>query len=259
MLTKQLQCEKMQVEIYDTRLAMGRAAAEAISAEIKRMIAREGKAAIILASAPSQNEFLQALREDTTIAWERITAFHLDEYVGVSDSHPTSFRRFVKDRLLNHVPIKAFHGLEGQADDLGAECKRYAALLEQEKPGLAILGIGENGHLAFINPPFCDFNDPANVRTVELDQACRQQQVNDGGVARLEDVPKTALSMTIPYLLSVPRAVAIVPGPAKRFAIKAVIDGPVATACPASILRQHPNATLYIDKESAALLKNFAG
>ena len=133
-----------------------------------------------------------------------------------------------------------------------AECARYTALLQRDRPGLALLGIGENGHLAFIDPPVCDFSDPATVRVVELDEVCRNQQVRDGSFASLGEVPRTALSLTIPFLLGVPAAVAIVPGPSKRGAIQAALDGPVTRACPASILRRHPAATLFLDEESAA-------
>jgi glucosamine-6-phosphate deaminase len=215
-------------------------------------VARDGRAAAIFASAPSQNEFLAALREDTRVPWDKITAFHLDEYIGVSPRHPASFRRFLTDRLFDHVPVRAFHGLDGEAADPGAECERYAALLRDEKPALAILGIGENGHLAFIDPPVCDFAEPRDVRVTDLDEPCRMQQVHEGAFATLADVPRTALSLTIPYLMRVPRAVAIVPGPAKRAAIKAALEGPVTCACPASILRRHPDATLYLDEASAA-------
>ena len=150
------------------------------------------------------------------------------------------------------MPVGAFHGLDGQAPDLAAECARYTALLPRAVPGLAILGIGENGHLAFIDPPVCDFFEPATVRVVELDAVCRNQQVHDGSFASLGEVPRTALSLTIPFLLSVPRAVAIVPGPAKRGAIQAALDGPVTRVCPASILRRHPAATLFLDEDSAS-------
>jgi glucosamine-6-phosphate deaminase len=207
---------------------------------------------VIFASAPSQNELLAALRADSAIDWRRVTAFHLDEYVGIGSSHPASFRRFLRDRLFDHVPVAAFHGLDGEAPDLAAECARYSALLARERPALAILGIGENGHLAFIDPPVCDFGEPADVRVVELDEACRSQQVHDGSFSHLEDVPRTALSLSIPFLLRVPRAVAVVPGPAKRAAVRRALEGPVTTACPASVLRRHPHATLFLDGDSAA-------
>jgi len=231
---------------------MGLAAARAVAEAIRGLLARDGRAAVIFASAPSQNEFLAALREEPGIDWPKLTAFHLDEYVGIAPDHPASFRRFLVDRLFSHVRVAAFHGLDGQAKDLPAECARYAALLQGARPALAILGIGENGHLAFIDPPVCDFSERADVRVVELDEPCRRQQVNDGCFPSLADVPRTALSLTVPLLMRVPRAVAIVPGPAKRAAIAAAVLGGVTTACPASILRRHPDATLFLDDDSAA-------
>jgi glucosamine-6-phosphate deaminase len=209
---------------------------------------------VIFASAPSQNEFLAALREDASIPWGKVVAFHLDEYVGIGPRHPASFRRFLTDRLFDHVRVQAFHGLDGEAADQAGECARYAALLQRERPRLSILGIGENGHLAFIDPAVCDFAEKVDVRVVELDEPCRRQQVHDGSFPRIEDVPRTAFSLTIPFLLGVPRAVAIVPGPAKQAAIQAALDGPVSTACPASILRRHANATLFLDEASAAMV-----
>lgn len=248
---RQLERGRLTVQVYPSRAEMGRAAAVVVAAELKRLVARDGGGAAVFASAPSQNEMLAALRADASIPWPRITAFHLDEYVGLGADHPASFRRFLKERLFDHVRVRAFHGLDGQAPDLAGECGRYAALLRQAAPGLAVLGVGENGHLAFIDPP-ADFADPSDVRVVELDGACRNQQVHDGAFARIEDVPRTALSLTVPYLMSVPRAVAVVPGPAKRAAVRAALDGPLTAACPASILRRHPDATLFLDEDSAA-------
>jgi glucosamine-6-phosphate deaminase len=245
-------CGRLAVQVHPTRAALGAAAAQAVSAHIRSAIDRESRVAVIFASAPSQNELLAALREDPSIDWGKVTAFHLDEYVGIGPSHPASFRRFLQDRLFDHVPVRAFHGLQGEAPDLLAECARYTALMAREGPALAIVGIGENGHLAFIDPPVCDFAERKDVRVVELDEVCRNQQVHDGSFPSLEDVPRTALSLSIPFLLRVPRAVAVVPGPAKRAAIHAALEGPVTTACPASVLRRHPDATLYLDVDSAA-------
>jgi glucosamine-6-phosphate deaminase len=246
------------VEVHLDRLAMGRAAARSIAAGLRRLVDSEGRAAAVFASAPSQNEFLTALRETPDVPWERITAFHLDEYVGLDADHPASFRRFLQERLFDHVRPAAFHGLDGQAADLAAECRRYERLLREQRPGIAVLGIGENGHLAFIDPPVCDFADAATVRQVELDAVCRQQQVHDGAFAAIEAVPRTALSLTVPFLMGVARLAAIVPGPAKRGAVQAALDGPLTTACPASILRRHPNATLYLDPGSAGGLQRGA-
>ena len=259
MTVQHLAFDRLAVEVHTSRANLGLAAGEMVSRLLREEVARNGRAAVVFASAPSQNEFLAALREDTRIEWPRITAFHLDEYVGISDSHPASFRRFLRDRLFDHVRVHAFHGLDGQATDLNAECARYGALLEAEQPFLAVLGIGENAHLAFIDPPVCDFADPLDVRVVELDAVCRKQQVNDGAFSRIEEVPRNALSLTIPRLMRVPRAVAIVPGPAKRSAVRAALQGPIIPSCPASILRRHPSATLFLDVESAALLDAVGG
>lgn len=247
---------RLAVEVHPDRPTMGRAAAAVVSAHLRREVERQGQVAAIFASAPSQNEFLSALRADAAIPWDRVTAFHLDEYIGVEATHPASFRRFLVDRLFAHVPVRAFHGLAGEAPDAEAECRRYAALLREARPTLAILGIGENGHLAFVDPPMCDFFEPKDVRVVELDEPCRHQQVHDGSFATLEAVPRRALSLTIPFLLRVPRAVAIVPGPAKRAAIAAALDGPVTCARPASVLRRHPDAWLFLDTASAAGLRS---
>ena len=247
-----LTCARLRVEVFPSRPMMGLAAARTVAEAIRSLLAREGRAAVIFASAPSQNEFLAALRQEPGIEWSKLTAFHLDEYVGIGPEHPASFRRFLVERLFSHVKVAAFHGLDGEAPDPAAECARYAELLRQEAPALAILGIGENGHLAFIDPPVCDFAEPLDVRVVELDEPCRVQQVNDGGFPSLAQVPRTALSLTIPFLLRVPRAVAIVPGPAKRTAITAALRGPVTKACPASVLRRHRDAILFLDEDSAA-------
>lgn len=253
-LIDSFRADKLNVYVYDTRSSMGRAAASAVAAEIRGLIEARGRAVGIFASAPSQNEFLAALVEAPGIDWLRVVAFHLDEYLGMDLRAPQSFRRFLIDRLISKVPISEFHGLRGEAADGSAESKRYSELLADNPPDFAVLGIGENGHLAFIDPPFCDFNDPQSVKIVELDDVCRTQQVNDGAFEKIEDVPRYALSLTIPTIMTRSRLFAIVPGPAKRNAIRSTIEDPVATTCPASILRRHHNAHLFIDRESAALL-----
>jgi glucosamine-6-phosphate deaminase len=253
-IVKSFRADKLSVYVYDSRLRMGNAAAAVIASEIRRLIVARGRAVVIFASAPSQNEFLAALVEAPGIDWSRVVGFHLDEYLGMDEHAPQSFRRFLIDRLVNKVPLGEFHGLRGESDDGDAESARYAQLLAANPPDFAVLGIGENGHLAFIDPPFCDFNDPQAAKVVELDQACRAQQVNDGAFAAIDDVPRHALSLTIPTIMALPKLFAIVPGPAKRQAIKSAIEGPVETACPASILRLHSDAHLFIDSDSASLL-----
>ena len=243
---------RLDVSVHADRAGMGKAAARMIAARVREAVERNGRAAVIFASAPSQDELLAALRADPDLPWDRLTAFHLDEYLGLSARHPASFRRFLRERLFDHVPVRAFHGLDGEAKDPELECARYAALLRAEAPALAILGVGENGHLAFIDPPECDFADSRDVRVVTLDEACRTQQVHDGAFARVEDVPRTALSLTIPFLMRIPEVVVVVPGPKKRAAVRAALDGPLTCACPASILRRHPRGTLFLDEASAA-------
>jgi glucosamine-6-phosphate deaminase len=255
-LIDRFRADQLNVYVYDSRPEMGAAAASVIGAEIRSLIERRDRAVGIFASAPSQNEFLAALAQAPEIDWSRVIGFHLDEYLGMDDQAPQSFRRFLIDRLVSKVPMREFHGLQGEHEDGAAESKRYGALLAANPPDFAVLGIGENGHLAFIDPPFCDFNDPQAVKVVELDEICRAQQVNDGAFATLDDVPRRALSLTIPTVMARPRLFAIAPGPAKRQAIKSAVEGPIATTCPASILRQHPDAHLFIDRESASLLSN---
>ena len=254
MLTRSFTCERLQVLTYSGRNEAGEAGAEAAAAIIRDAIANRGKANIVLASAVSQDPFLAALRVHPGVAWNRVSVFHLDEYAGMSADHPASFRRFQRERVVDRLPLAAFHPLAGDAPDLAAECRRYASLLRDAEPCMVALGIGENGHLAFIDPPLCDFNDPQDVRTVELDDVCRMQQVHDGAFERIEDVPKRALSLTVPFFLRVPRALVFVNGPHKAAAVKAALEGPVAESCPASALRRHPAATLYLDPSAASLL-----
>ncbi len=253
-LIDSFRADQLNVYVYESRPSKGAAAAAVVAGEIRGLIEARGRAIGIFASAPSQNEFLTALVETPGIDWSRVVAFHLDEYLGMDQHAPQSFRRFLIDRLVDKVPLGEFHGLRGEADDGASEARRYAELLAANPPDFAVLGIGENGHLAFIDPPFCNFEDPEAVKVVELDEVCRRQQVNDGAFATLDEVPGDALSLTIPTLMARPKLFAIAPGPAKRQAIKSAVEGPIATTCPASILRRHPDAHLFIDSESAELL-----
>jgi glucosamine-6-phosphate deaminase len=252
---RQFRRDQLGIEIHESRAAAGEASATAAAEELRAMLSKRGEASVVFASARSQDEFLACLRTQPDIDWKRVTVFHLDEYVGLPASHPASFRYYLRDRLVKYVPIKEFLELNGEAADLAAECARYAALLDRKEPGLVALGIGENGHLAFIDPHNCNFRDPDKVRQVELDETCRRQQVHDGAFVRLEDVPLRALSLTVPSILRIPRVVVTVPGSTKRDAVKEALDGPIAETCPASALRRHPRATLYLDEESSALLR----
>ena len=255
MLTRSFFSEKLEVQIYPDRDQAGAAGAAIAADVIRKEIGARGKAAIVLASAVSQDPFLASLRSQDDVPWNLVTVFHLDEYAGMAADHPASFRRFQRERFIDRVPVGAFHALGGDAPDLAAECRRYAALLEEARPCMVALGIGENGHLAFIDPPVCDFDDPQDVRVVDLDEVCRMQQVHDGAFAQIEDVPKRALSLTVPFFLRVPRVLAFVNGPHKAAAVKAALEGPVAESCPASALRRHPAATLFLDPGAASLLE----
>ena len=252
-LLRSFRAERLRVEIYETRRQLGAAAARVAASEIRRAIEERGKASVLLASAPSQIEMLAGLVA-ASVGWRRVVAFHVDEYLGVGDRAPHSFRRFLLDRVISRVPIAAFHGLRGEAPDAEEECRRYAALLETAPPDDALLGIGENGHLAFNDPSNADFNDSTMVRVVELEESCRLQQVHDGVFSTLAEVPARALTLSIPAILKVPTLVVAVPGPTKQRAVQAAIEGPVSPQCPASILRTHPGAHLFLDRESAALL-----
>ncbi|HBY62235.1 MAG TPA: glucosamine-6-phosphate deaminase [Solibacterales bacterium] len=242
---------RLSLEVHYSRVEMGRAAAAAAAPFLR------GPA--LFASAASQVECLGALRQYQTIDWPAVSAFHLDEYVGMGPDHPASFRRFIREHLLDHVPVKGFDGLTGEAPDPEAECARYARLLDANPPQVCILGVGENGHLAFNDPPVARFDDPLAVKVVDLDLVCREQQVHDGAFASLADVPMKALTVSVRRIMQVPRLVVVVPGPRKAAAIRAALEGPITTECPASILRTHPNAALFLDRDSASLLSATAG
>jgi glucosamine-6-phosphate deaminase len=247
---RRLQCEQLEVEVYGTRAEAGAASAARFADKLRQALAERGQAAVVFASAPSQNEFLASLRA-MDLDWARVTAFHMDEYVGLAADHPASFRRYIREHLLDHVPIAAFHELRGEAPDAEAECERYASLLREAQPAVVAMGIGENGHIAFNDPPVCDFDDPRDVKVVELDEVCRMQQVHDGCFAAFAEVPARALSLTVPVFMRIAHAVVTVPGPTKRAAVRAALQGPVTEQCPASILRHHADAALYLDKDSA--------
>jgi glucosamine-6-phosphate deaminase len=248
-----IRSSRTEVRIYSSREEAGATGAAIAAGVIRDEVAKAGKAAVVFASAVSQDPFLAALRAQE-IAWPRVTAFHMDEYAGMSARHPASFRRFLQDRLFDQVPVAAFHGLDAEAADREAACSRYAGLLRDAQPCLAIMGIGENGHLAFIDPPVCRFDEPRDVRVVDLDDVCRMQQVHDGQFAAFDEVPRQALSLTVPFFLRVPRALVFVNGERKAAAVRAALNGPITEACPASALRRHPAATLFLDEGAASLL-----
>ncbi len=251
--------EFLQTHIFESRQKLGIAVADAVAAEMRRLISEKGRAIGIFASGPSQNEFLDELVKAEGIEWTRVIGFHLDEYLGIDEDAPQSCRKYLLDRLVLRVPMVEFHGLRGEAANPEAVCANYAARLKSRPPDFAVLGIGENGHLPFIDPPscdfpVCDFNDPAAVKIVELDEACRQQQVNDGAFAKLAEVPRRAISLTIPTIMACQQLFVIVHGARKQRALRDAIEGAVSESCPVSILRTHPNTHVFLDREAAGML-----
>jgi glucosamine-6-phosphate deaminase len=251
--------DRLQVEVYPDRGALGRAAAEAVGACLRQLLGRFGRVRVAFAAAPSQEEFLAALVLQPGIAWERVVAFHLDDYVGLPAEAPQRFVHWLAPRLFDRLPFAAVHRIDGTAADPEAEARRYEALLRAQPLHVVCLGIGENGHLAFNDPPVADFADPRLVKVVELDDRCRLQQVHDGAFATLEAVPRRAITLTVPAILGARRIFAVVPAAAKAEAVRAALLGPVATSCPASILRRHAAARLFLDVQSAALLRTGVG
>jgi len=252
--------ENLQTRIYPDRETLGTAAAEFAAAVISEACAQRGEARIILACAPSQNEFLAALaapsRRGMEIDWSKVIVFHMDEYVGFTAPVLESFRHYLRTHFLDLLPAHpTFHPILGEAPALQTECVRYARLLGEKPIDLVCLGIGENGHIAFNDPPVADFRDAQAIKVVELDEACRQQQVNDGCFAMLDLVPTQALTLTIPALFGARHVSAVVPGSRKARAVRDTLTGPVSTTCPASILRTHSRAVLHLDRDSSALLE----
>ena len=228
---------------------MGDAAGKAVEAKILELLNWQGEVRMVFAAAPSQNDLLSYLRHSKSIRWNMVVAFHMDEYVGLPAGAPQLFSSYLKTHLFEHVKLKEVHFIDGNGGE--KEMQKYAALLEEKPIDIVCLGIGENGHIAFNDPPVADFEDPRTVKEVELDHACRQQQVNDGCFPRIEDVPSHAITLTIPALMAGQQLYCVVPGKTKRQAVAATLTGPLSTDCPATILRKHPNCTLYLDEDSS--------
>ena len=253
MLTRTFKADKLSVNIYDTRKNMGAAAAADIAACIKELLGRKPEIYMIFAAAPSQNEMLEALIADKDIEWNRVHALHMDEYVNLPSDAPQGFGNFLRRAIFDRVPFASVN-LIGTDADSEATCRRYDALLAANKVDIVCMGIGENGHIAFNDPHVADFNDPCRIKKVDLDQKCRQQQVNDGCFETIDQVPTHALTLTIPTLYNVENVFCVVPAATKAEAVNNTVNGPVSEKCPASILRTHDNAVLYTDSDSASLL-----
>ena len=245
----------LKVNIYETRSEMGEAAARDIKECILSLLEAKETVNMIFAAAPSQNEVLQALATDKEIPWNRVNAFHMDEYIGLSADAPQGFGNFLREHIFGLADFKSVNYMDVTASDVDKECERYASLLAEYPTDIVVMGIGENGHIAFNDPPVADFNDKKVVKPVELDEICRNQQVNDGCFARIEDVPRTAITLTVPTLFAGDRLFCIVPAKTKAKAVRATLCDDINEKCPATILRRHKRATLYLDCDSSSLLK----
>jgi len=242
----------MQIGVFDTKAELGQAAAARAAAAIGEAVARSGSARVIAATGASQFEFLDALTATKGVDWPRVEMFHLDEYVGIAETHAASFRRYLRERIVERVHPAAFHFLAGDAADVAAECRRVGTLLEQRPVDVAFVGIGENGHLAFNDPP-ADFTTEEPYLVVELDEPCRRQQLGEGWFPSLSDVPRRAISMSVRQILKSREILCIVPDARKAQAVRDCLDGPVSRLHPSSILQTHARTTLYLDRDSAAL------
>jgi len=243
----------MNIEVLKTKAECGAAAADRGAAILKEVIAAKGRASFIVATGASQFDFMESLTQTDGIAWHSTVMYHLDEYIGITEDHPASFRRYLKERLVDLVQPGTVHFIRGETADPATECRRMNAIISKDKIDVAFVGIGENGHLAFNDPP-ADFETEQPFIIVELDKACRQQQYGEGWFASLEDVPATAISMSIKQIMKSDTIICTVPDERKARAVKQCFDGEVSPMHPASILREHPDSFVYLDVDSASLL-----
>jgi glucosamine-6-phosphate deaminase len=240
---------------------MGAAAAKRFQALVAECLASRKSCRVVFGCAPSQDEFFAALVEEARAApelWKRVEVFHMDEYVGIEALDPQSFRTYLRAHFLDHVRTAGFNPILGEAPSPQAEAKRYAVLLAQAPIDIISMGIGENGHVAFNDPPVADFADPQFVKVVELDEVCRQQQVNDGCFSKVSLVPRSAITITIPVFARAANLCAIVPGKRKAAAVRDALSEAIGPACPATILRVHARSELFLDKDAASLIGNRA-
>lgn len=248
-LVKTRTVDQLKVEIYDSRLSLGKAAGLAVAEKMKELLSKKRQIRMIFAAAPSQNEFLVTLSQVNGVDWSRVTAFHMDEYIGLPSDAKQRFSNYLRNQLFDVVKPGVVHLID-TTRSIEEECKRYGELFNTASIDIVCLGIGENGHIAFNDPSVADFNDPEVIKPIELDHECRQQQVNDKCFPNYNAVPTHALTLTIPALLSGVHLFCMVPGPTKRNAVKKTLNGPITAECPATILRKHLNCTLYLDIDS---------
>ncbi len=250
MLIKTIEIEKLITYVYDTRDEMGNAAGKAAAEAIRETIAKKGYANVIFAAAPSQNETLASLLAEK-VDFSKVNAYHMDEYAGLGIEDEQSFARYLNDHIFSLAPFASVNYLPAKLP-ADAACEAYANLLRQNPPDVVCMGIGENGHIAFNDPPVADFNDIKLVKKVELDDTCRMQQVHDGCFPTFDDVPKYALTLTVPALMSATHLICTVPAPTKADAVKSMLEGEYGEVCPATALRKHKSARMFLDRDSAA-------
>jgi glucosamine-6-phosphate deaminase len=245
----------MEKHIYKTKQEMGAATAAQAAGVVREAIEAKGRANIILATGTSQLEMLGNLAASDELDWSKVTMFHLDEYIALGADHPASFRKFLKERFVDKTPgLKAAHFIDGDANDPQAECQRVGAIIAAHPIDAAMVGIGENGHLAFNDPP-ADFEIEESYIIVDLDERCRRQQLGEGWFETLQQVPRRAISMSIRQIVKSACLIVTVPDERKAEAVKNALEGPVTPMCPSSILQQHDNCKIFLDAAAASLLK----
>jgi glucosamine-6-phosphate deaminase len=242
--------DKLKVEIFGNKEDMGKDAASSVVEKLNQAIKERGNASLILGTGASQYPLHEVLLKKG-LDWSKITLFHLDEYIGLSDQHPASFRKFLRENIVDKVNPKNVYYLEGDAEDIDAEIRRYEKLLKDNPVDVACIGIGENGHIAFNDPAVADFNDPESLKVVEMDEVCRMQQVGEGWFPNINHVPKKAVTLTITTIMNCKALCCTVPDERKSEAVYNTLSGEISTSCPASIIREHDNAVLFLDSFAA--------
>lgn len=248
---------QLTVAIAESNAALGAAGAEDFARTVAAALETRQEVAVILATGNSQLSFVSELSKRDDVDWARVTILHMDEYLGMAEDHPASFRRWMRENLVSRVEPKAFHGVRGDHVPVEEELARYGRLVRDLDPAICVMGIGENGHLAFNDPP-ADFDTREMIQTVQLDEACRMQQVGEGHFASLADAPTRALTLTVYALLRPASVIVLTPEARKARAVKDALEGPVTPSCPASILQSAANARLYLDADSSSLLDSLA-
>jgi glucosamine-6-phosphate deaminase len=255
---KHYRLDALKIEIYHDSAAAGSAAAQAAGRTLRELEKAGGEIGVIFATGSSQLNTLDALTRIEGLPWGQVNGFHMDEYIGLDASHPASFRRYLRERLTRKVAMKEFHEIDGSAPNPEQTARTYAEMLRAANPQLCLLGIGENGHLAFNDPGVASFTDPLDAKIVNLDAECRQQQAAEGWFPSADEVAKSAITLTIPALLRVPKLIVSVPGKRKAMIVRRTLTEPISIDCPTTILRTHPDVTLYLDLESASGLEGLS-